>query len=528
MAEGRRLRLEALALAALWALLYMPYLGTAPLDHEEGRRFLPAREMLASGDFVLPTLYGRPYLAKPPLHYWEICAASLPAGAVSAWTTRLPSALSVLLLAWLVHALAARHLGRGAAPFAAALWLLMPLALQKGTLGELDAPLSLFVGLALAGQFAAARGRPWAAVAGGIALALAVLTKGPAAWVFTGAAAVGSAVLEPRRARAHLWPALAGMALSALLAGIWVFLLAQRIGWDGLRAAWGGELQGGTRTLLQRAVQKLLYVQRAWCAVVPASALVLALVPRAARRAGLPDLVRFALALSALSALFFLVYPRTQARYLTPAAPWLALAGAYVLQRGLAAARGESTERMLALACNLAGISGALAGVALLADRLLLHLAPFRLDALGCALALALIGAGAWALRAWRRGARAGALLASFAVLAFARGVHTTQIVAQSGLADGSAQRRAALAAALPGDGPVFTAHWAEFNLLAPFPRPLRYTGAPARDVPPNATFLYSRASPGFDLGEVTGWQPLGAFPLSKGDELVALRRPAP
>src|SRR5690606_20192313 len=37
---------------------------------QEGMRAVAARDMQARGDWIVPTLEGRPYLAKPPMIYW--------------------------------------------------------------------------------------------------------------------------------------------------------------------------------------------------------------------------------------------------------------------------------------------------------------------------------------------------------------------------------------------------------------------------------------------------------------------------
>jgi len=517
---------ELLGLAALWGLLYLPWLGFSPLEHEEGRRLLPAREMLASGDFVLPTLFGRAYLAKPPLAYWLIDLASLPAGQVTAWSTRIPSALAVLGLAGLVHALASRFIGRGAARLGVLLWLLMPMALEKGVLGELEAPFALFVGLALAGQFAAAQGRPRAALLGGLALGLAVLTKGPAAWVFSAAAGVGSAALEPRRARAHLAPMLVCIGVSVLIAAAWVVPLVSRLGWATLQSTWLGEASGGGSTPSQDLGQRAAFAAGTAAGFLPASALLLALAPRSARRAGLPALVRFALVVSAGACLFFLVYPRCQARYAFPAAPWTALAGGYVLARGLAPEASAGARRALMLAAGACALLGPAAALALLADRLALDFTGVEVDALGVALALAAAAAGALALAALRRGAHPRALAASLAVLVLVRGLHLSQVVRPDARAGASADWARAVAATLPGEGRIHTAHWSDFNLLATLPRPPVYTEAPLRDVAPGEVLLYARPDAEPVPAEVARWEALGAFPLRHGKELVAVQRP--
>ena len=86
-------------LIALWAALYLPGLGGPELKGEEGRRVLPAIEMLKSGEWILPEMEGQPYVRKPPLINWAVAASISAMGRVSEFSVRLPSALSVLGLA---------------------------------------------------------------------------------------------------------------------------------------------------------------------------------------------------------------------------------------------------------------------------------------------------------------------------------------------------------------------------------------------------------------------------------------------
>src|SRR3954469_11794390 len=86
----------AIVLIGMWAIAYLPNLGTRDLRLEEGRRATVAREMLASGDFVRPTLYGDTYLNKPPLYPWLIAACGSILGHVTPLAARVPSALAAL------------------------------------------------------------------------------------------------------------------------------------------------------------------------------------------------------------------------------------------------------------------------------------------------------------------------------------------------------------------------------------------------------------------------------------------------
>ncbi|MEM8805812.1 MAG: phospholipid carrier-dependent glycosyltransferase, partial [Cyanobacteria bacterium P01_G01_bin.38] len=64
-------RLDAGLLAIASLTLYLWRLGQVPLrDWDEGTIAMVAREMLRSGEWLHPTLYGGPYLNKPPLVEW--------------------------------------------------------------------------------------------------------------------------------------------------------------------------------------------------------------------------------------------------------------------------------------------------------------------------------------------------------------------------------------------------------------------------------------------------------------------------
>ncbi|NES46251.1 glycosyltransferase family 39 protein, partial [Moorena sp. SIO2C4] len=80
----------SLFLAALF--LWGIFLGNVPLrDWDEGTRALIAREIYRTGNWLHPTLWGEPYLLKPPLMDWLI-ALSYKVGGVQEFTTRLPGA----------------------------------------------------------------------------------------------------------------------------------------------------------------------------------------------------------------------------------------------------------------------------------------------------------------------------------------------------------------------------------------------------------------------------------------------------
>ena len=69
----------------------------------EARYALVAREMLETGQWLLPHLGGTVYADKPPLLFWSIGLMSTFGPGVTEWTARLPTALAaigVCLMTW--------------------------------------------------------------------------------------------------------------------------------------------------------------------------------------------------------------------------------------------------------------------------------------------------------------------------------------------------------------------------------------------------------------------------------------------
>src|SRR4051794_12673406 len=112
-------RLAYVAIAAWWGFLFLYGIDAGELWRNEGLRARIAQEMLADGDWIVPHLHGEPIFTKPPFLYWAICVFSLPFGAVSVVTARLPSVFAgfgtSLLLCWVFQ----RSLGKQAGILAA-------------------------------------------------------------------------------------------------------------------------------------------------------------------------------------------------------------------------------------------------------------------------------------------------------------------------------------------------------------------------------------------------------------------------
>ncbi len=112
----------ALVALAAFALLFCTA-GLTDFGRRDARNAVAAREMLASGDWLVPALGGQPRFEKPPLMCWAIAGASkaLNGGVVNEWTAALPSAFAGALACAMVAAMGARFWGRGAGLLAAAM-----------------------------------------------------------------------------------------------------------------------------------------------------------------------------------------------------------------------------------------------------------------------------------------------------------------------------------------------------------------------------------------------------------------------
>lgn len=203
--------MPAAAAAIVIFVCLFSHLGAIGLvGPDEPRYAWIARDMAATGDWVTPHLYGRPWFEKPALYYWA-AAVGFDLHFPAEWASRLPSALAALLaalalgwLGWKIYgtgeslarspALLAPilfstcvgviSLSRAAGPdmiFSASLALAMAsgasVLLRAGALrGQLDAHASSStrdsLSLAMFGAF----------------LGLAVLAKGPAGVVLAGGA----------------------------------------------------------------------------------------------------------------------------------------------------------------------------------------------------------------------------------------------------------------------------------------------------------------------------------------------------
>jgi hypothetical protein len=128
-----------LVVLLVWAVIYLPALGSIAIKGEEGRRILPAIGMLHTGNYIVPEVGGNPYFRKPPLVNWLVAASFRIFGVRNEWTARLPSAVLVLAVAVAFVTVARTTLRPGGSIVAALIWMTNIGMIEKGRLIEIEA-----------------------------------------------------------------------------------------------------------------------------------------------------------------------------------------------------------------------------------------------------------------------------------------------------------------------------------------------------------------------------------------------------
>jgi len=214
---------EIVVVAAVAALLYLPGLASIPFyTRGEPREALVAREMVRTGEWLVPARPEGKLTRKPPLYYWAAAAALARLPDRPELALRLPSAAlgtAAVVATWAT----ARRLYGPLAGLPAALVLAVAFEwVRAATSARVDMALAAALTAVLVSWALAIAGasRRWLLVTV-TGAALGTLAKGPVALVL--AAATAAAALAVRREREvirRLRP-LPVLATAAALAGAW-------------------------------------------------------------------------------------------------------------------------------------------------------------------------------------------------------------------------------------------------------------------------------------------------------------------
>jgi 4-amino-4-deoxy-L-arabinose transferase-like glycosyltransferase len=218
---------DVAVLVAVWAIVCLPNLGAPTLwDIDEGNNAECAREMLVSGNWVVPVFNYRLRTDKPVLLYWLQMLAYLAFG-VSELSARLPSALALLGATLAVYWMGQRMFGARSAFLGGALLLIAPGAAGAAHFANPDALLlaCTTAGLALLWREISCPGQGSFLLVG-VCLGLGTLAKGPVGVVLPAAVALAYSAWA-RKWRWLLTPRLGLLVLGAVVTALpWYLLVA--------------------------------------------------------------------------------------------------------------------------------------------------------------------------------------------------------------------------------------------------------------------------------------------------------------
>lgn len=188
---------SALLILAALAVYLVGNNTVALWDRDEPRYAQCSRQMLQTGDWVVPRLYDKVRTAKPPLIYW-LQASCMKLMDDTPFAARLPSALGMTVSLLLVAAAVHRGFGVAYAFWATLILATTVMTTLSAKMCLTDAVLLLFITAAQVCLYRIYRGRDgWGTwIVMGLAIGLAGLTKGPVVLGIMGMTVVGLGVLR--------------------------------------------------------------------------------------------------------------------------------------------------------------------------------------------------------------------------------------------------------------------------------------------------------------------------------------------
>lgn len=230
-------------------LLVTGFVGAAQtglFDRDEPRYAQAAREMIASGDWVVPSFNGEPRLHKPVLVYWLMSASVMVLGD-SPLAVRFPAIVAGALAGVLLYEMTRRWWGRRVAVWATFVWATMPLTLVESRMATTDAVLNLFtlgmmacVARLYQGPDAHAARLFWSL------LGLSILTKGPVGLLVVVFAILATRYFAGVKLPLEWLQPRSGAVMCLAIVLPWLIWATLRTNGDFLRFAVGQELLGRT------------------------------------------------------------------------------------------------------------------------------------------------------------------------------------------------------------------------------------------------------------------------------------------
>jgi 4-amino-4-deoxy-L-arabinose transferase-like glycosyltransferase len=353
--------LRFLGILVVLAAAYLVGNGTTSLwDRDEPRYAQSSRQMLESGDWVVPHFLDEARLKKPVLTYWCQAAAMKWFG-VNAWSARLPSVVATVLALAVLAIAVGRYDDARTATWTVFIYGTSLLAIAAAKMAITDALLTLFILSAQACLFRMYVGRGgWGTmVLMGLSIGLAGLTKGP---VVIGVLVMTILALIVLRLLERIWPnpqtppsrvtsqplrplrmilkLLVVLGVVAAVVGPWVWAIETRIPGYTLKTIYEEVFVRAGRAQEGHKGPPGYYLLMVWVTFFPWSLLLIGAVAEAWRQRHLPS-VRFAIAAVIGPWIMFELVATKLPHYVLPTYAPLA----YLVARALIrSAEGDTTE----------------------------------------------------------------------------------------------------------------------------------------------------------------------------------------
>tara|TARA_R110002049_G_scaffold4601_5_gene32017 strand:+ start:32173 stop:34617 length:2445 start_codon:yes stop_codon:yes gene_type:complete len=227
-----RLRWAPLLLLLLAAVFILANLGYPLIDRDETRYAEIPREMLVTGDWVLPKLNFLPYYDKPPLTYW-LCAISYLLCGVTEWSARLVPGCAALATLAATMWFGIRTLGRRAGVISGVVLMVSAGFAFLSRYLLIDGVFTLWVTLAIFAAYEAIGGsdvNPGWWIASAIFCALSFLTKGPVGWVLWLPPVIAFTWLTNRCAKPRWWYYVLHLGIIVMVSAPWLIAVALQDG----------------------------------------------------------------------------------------------------------------------------------------------------------------------------------------------------------------------------------------------------------------------------------------------------------
>jgi len=319
-------------------------------DADEPRYAEVAREMAASGDYVLLHYNGEKYPNKPPLYFWLVAACSKLTGGVNEVSARMPSALAGVAVVLLTFALGRRMFGARAGFLAGMVLLSSLYFVEHARSVHMDLPLAVFTTAMIAVFYLAyeqGKAAWWTWPVFFLMGLLGILMKGPAGFLPPLLACIAFSLLRRdwRGWGRSLW---ISVFVVVAIACLWLVVLWRQ---SGNHFIWNTLISQNADRLTGRGshVEPFYFFLRVFPEIfLPWTPfLLLALVMAAARiwrRDESAWKILFILVWFAVTFIFFSAVPSKRQLYILAAFPAAAIAVAWLLEALIAGKAPEKIE----------------------------------------------------------------------------------------------------------------------------------------------------------------------------------------